>query len=107
VSTPVVKYEFIRSLTPPASAITLESDRYSVTYRVGGSYVHAMFRMTIRPLPAAANYGISQKAATPKLHVAIDTLVGTPTMTCAIATATMGFAPRGRRAGRACFPCPT
>jgi len=95
VSAPVVKYEFIRMPDSTGFGDYTESGQIMpVTYRgEEGSYVHAMFLDGHPPIAGGRElWGFPKKLATPKLHVAIDTLVGTLDYgPVRIATATMGF----------------
>ena len=95
VSQPHVKYEFIRMPDSTGFGDYTESGQViPVTLDgVNGSYVHSMYLDDHPPIAAGRElWGFPKKLAQPKLHVDIDTLIGTLDYgPVRIATATMGF----------------
>ena len=95
VTEPLVKYEFIRMPDSTGFGDYTESGQVIPVSFQGakGSYVHAMYLDDHPPIAAGRElWGFPKKLAQPKLHVEIDTIVGTLDYgPVRIATATMGF----------------
>lgn len=95
VTQPHVKYEFIRMPDSTGFGDYTESGQViPVTLDgVAGSYVHSMYLDDHPPIAGGRElWGFPKKLAQPKLHVDIDTLIGTLDYgPVRIATATMGF----------------
>jgi len=95
VNEPHVKYEFIRMPDSTGFGDYTESGQVIPVSFQGtkGSYVHAMYLDDHPPIAAGRElWGFPKKLAQPKLHVEIDTIVGTLDYgPVRIATATMGF----------------
>ena len=95
VTEPLVKYEFIRMPDSTGFGDYTESGQVIPVSLQGakGSYVHAMYLDDHPPIAAGRElWGFPKKLAQPKLHVEIDTIVGTLDYgPVRIATATMGF----------------
>ncbi|HEX5125581.1 MAG TPA: acetoacetate decarboxylase [Rhodocyclaceae bacterium] len=95
ITDPLVKYEFIRMPDSTGFGDYTESGQViPVTFdSARGSYVHSMYLDDHPPIAGGRElWGFPKKLAQPKLHVDIDTLIGTLDYgPIRIATATMGF----------------
>lgn len=95
VAQPHVKYEFIRMPDSTGFGDYTESGQViPVTLDgVSGSYVHSMYLNDHPPIAGGRElWGFPKKLASPKLHVDIDTLIGSLDYgPVRIATGTMGF----------------
>ncbi len=95
VTEPHVKYEFIRMPDSTGFGDYTESGQViPVTFEgVKGGYVHSMYLDDHPPIAGGRElWGFPKKLAQPKLHVDIDTLIGSLDYgPVRIATATMGF----------------
>jgi acetoacetate decarboxylase len=92
---PHVKYEFIRMPDSTGFGDYTESGQViPVSFKgVRGSYVHSMYLDDHPPIAGGRElWGFPKKLAQPKLHVDIDTIVGTLDYgPVRVATATMGY----------------
>ena len=95
VTDPLVKYEFIRMPDSTGFGDYTESGQViPVTFDgIKGTYVHSMYLDDHPPIAAGRElWGFPKMLAQPRLHVDIDTLIGTLDYgPVRIATATMGF----------------
>src|SRR6185295_1828548 len=95
VGAPIVNYEFIRMPDSTGFGDYTESGQViPVRYQnQSGTYTHAMYLDDHPPLAGGRElWGFPKKLAQPKLHVDIDTLVGTLDYSpVRVATGTMGY----------------